>query len=159
MPLGYDPLVFNSLLLRQKARYKTRKMDNIEQKTKKATAFKNRRFLAQKEGFEPSRGFWPPTPLAGEPLRPLGYFCKHYINWRREWDSNPRMLSHRRFSRPVLSTTQPSLRVWKRPVSIPNAGYRLPNPPTVVKDKAAATKKFFEKFEIRACKLGKGVVI
>ena len=32
-------------------------MNNIEQKTKKATAFKNRRFLAQKEGFEPSRGF------------------------------------------------------------------------------------------------------
>ena len=36
------------------------------------------------------------------------------FNWRREWDSNPRMLSHRRFSRPVLSTTQPSLRVKKQ---------------------------------------------
>ena len=36
-----------------------------------------------------------------------------YKVWRREWDSNPRMLSHRRFSRPVLSTTQPSLRVVK----------------------------------------------
>ena len=32
--------------------------------------------MAQKEGFEPSRAFWTPTPLAGEPLRPLGYFCK-----------------------------------------------------------------------------------
>ena len=32
-------------------------------------------FLAQKEGFEPSRAFYTPTPLAGEPLRPLGYFC------------------------------------------------------------------------------------
>ncbi len=31
--------------------------------------------LAQKEGFEPSRPFSDPTPLAGEPLRPLGYFC------------------------------------------------------------------------------------
>ena len=31
--------------------------------------------LAQKEGFEPSRAFYTPTPLAGEPLRPLGYFC------------------------------------------------------------------------------------
>ena len=30
--------------------------------------------LAQKEGFEPSRAFYTPTPLAGEPLRPLGYF-------------------------------------------------------------------------------------
>ena len=33
--------------------------------------------LARKEGFEPSRGFWPPTPLAGEPLRPLGYFRRY----------------------------------------------------------------------------------
>ena len=33
-------------------------------------------FLAQKEGFEPSRAFYTPTPLAGEPLRPLGYFCR-----------------------------------------------------------------------------------
>ena len=32
-------------------------------------------FVAQKEGFEPSRAFYTPTPLAGEPLRPLGYFC------------------------------------------------------------------------------------
>ena len=30
-------------------------------------------FLAEWEGFEPSRRFWRPTPLAGEPLRPLGY--------------------------------------------------------------------------------------
>jgi hypothetical protein len=30
--------------------------------------------------------------------------------WRREWDSNPRILTDRRFSRPVLSTAQPSLR-------------------------------------------------
>ena len=35
--------------------------------------------LAQKEGFEPSRRFTQPTPLAGEPLRPLGYFCKTYM--------------------------------------------------------------------------------
>ena len=34
--------------------------------------------MAQKEGFEPSRRFTQPTPLAGEPLRPLGYFCKTY---------------------------------------------------------------------------------
>ncbi len=30
--------------------------------------------------------------------------------WRREWDSNPRTVARRRFSRPVLSSTQPSLR-------------------------------------------------
>ena len=32
-------------------------------------------FLAQKEGFEPSHALYTSTPLAGEPLRPLGYFC------------------------------------------------------------------------------------
>ena len=39
------------------------------------------------------------------------YSIRSLKKWRREWDSNPRMLSHRRFSRPVLSTAQPSLRV------------------------------------------------
>ena len=73
-------------------------------------------FLAEKMGFEPMLGSTPTTPLAGEPLRPLGYFSKPNVfalctvgNWRREWDSNPRMLSHRRFSRPVPSTARPSL--------------------------------------------------
>ena len=32
--------------------------------------------LARKEGFEPSHVVWTSTPLAGEPLRPLGYFRK-----------------------------------------------------------------------------------
>ena len=30
--------------------------------------------LAEKEGFEPSLRFTRTTPLAGEPLEPLGYF-------------------------------------------------------------------------------------
>ena len=30
--------------------------------------------------------------------------------WRKGWDSNPRMLAHRRFSRPVQSTTLPPFR-------------------------------------------------
>ena len=56
-------------------------------------------FLAQKEGFEPSRRLPQPTPLAGEPLRPLGYFCMtdcykiRRKKWRRERDSNPRYLT------------------------------------------------------------------
>ena len=29
--------------------------------------------VAEREGFEPSRGFWPPTGLANPPLQPLGY--------------------------------------------------------------------------------------
>ena len=40
--------------------------------------------MARKEGFEPSHVVWTSTPLAGEPLRPLGYFrigrmsCAYY---------------------------------------------------------------------------------
>ena len=42
---------------------------------KKNTSYsENMRCLAEKEGFEPSRQLSHPTPLAGEPLRPLGYF-------------------------------------------------------------------------------------
>ena len=76
----------------------------------------------------PRAGFIQPTPLAGEPLRPLGYFRRSMekFSWRREWDSNPRMLSHRRFSRPVLSTTQPSLRARKS-MTDSNAGLILPH--------------------------------
>ena len=32
--------------------------------------------MAEKEGFEPSLRFSRTTPLAGEPLEPLGYFSK-----------------------------------------------------------------------------------
>ena len=49
--------------------------------------------MAEKEGFEPSRQLSHPTPLAGEPLRPLGYFSMPVQFWRRERDSNPRCLS------------------------------------------------------------------
>ena len=57
----------------------------------------------------PRAGFRQPTPLAGAPLRPLGYFRRSILNWRREWDSNPRTLARRRFSRPVPSTARTSL--------------------------------------------------
>ena len=41
----------------------------------------------------------------GEPLpSPVPTFVR---KWRKGWDSNPRMLLHRRFSRPVQSTTLP----------------------------------------------------
>ena len=46
------------------------------QKRKKKKSLKLKDFLlAQKVGFEPTRRLPQPTPLAGEPLRPLGYFC------------------------------------------------------------------------------------
>ena len=60
--------------------------------------------LAEKEGFEPSPRFSHATPLAGEPLRPLGYFSKKAKHlsfiWRRARDSNPRCLA----ASPVFKT-------------------------------------------------------
>ena len=47
------------------------------QKEKSLDPLKIKAFLlAEKEGFEPSRRSTRPTPLAGEPLRPLGYFSR-----------------------------------------------------------------------------------
>ena len=48
--------------------------------------------LAEKEGFEPSRPFAEPTPLAGEPLTAT-WVLLHIDFWRRERDSNPRCLA------------------------------------------------------------------
>ena len=84
---------------------------------------------AEKEGFEPSRRFHDLHPFQGCPFGQLGYFSELYIAQislprmylyrllrtslphpsnagqhrmfeRREWDSNPRALSDKRFSRP-----------------------------------------------------------
>ncbi len=43
---------------------------------KRKPNFSARFSLAEKSGFEPERRSTRPTPLAGEPLRPLGYFSK-----------------------------------------------------------------------------------
>ena len=40
--------------------------------------------MAEWEGFEPSRAFWTPTPLAGEPLRPLGYHSEYVHDMDRK---------------------------------------------------------------------------
>ena len=69
-------------------------------------------FMAEKEGFEPSRQLSHPTPLAGEPLRPLGYFStayKKYLLGGERGIRTPGALRHHWFSRPAPSTTRPSL--------------------------------------------------
>lgn len=40
-------------------------------------------------------------------------------SWRKGWDSNPRMLAHRRFSRPLQSTTLPPFRCQGPLPSVP----------------------------------------
>ena len=55
------------------------------------------------------------APSATWVLPQMSNFFSRCSIWRREWDSNPRMLSHRRFSRPVLSTAQPSLHACEEP--------------------------------------------
>ncbi len=72
--------------------------------TKKPQSLENQGIaaLAQMERFELSHRLSQSTPLAGEPLEPLGYICKLIRlcpamrlkqSWRRERDSNPRCLS------------------------------------------------------------------
>ena len=65
------------LSVRGKLRGKTRKIG--KEKALYPLEYKTF-FMAEKEGFEPSRRLSQPTPLAGEPLRPLGYFSKPKIN-------------------------------------------------------------------------------
>ena len=59
-------------------------------------------FVAEKEGFEPSRQSPQPTPLAGEPLTATWVLLRIQLHrcWRRERDVNPRCLS----ASPVFKT-------------------------------------------------------
>ncbi len=52
-----------------------RQAQDKSQKERTRTLYQYPGFLvAEKPGFEPGRRLSHPTPLAGEPLRPLGYF-------------------------------------------------------------------------------------
>ena len=51
-------------------------------------------------GFEPMRRYQRPTPFPGEPLRPAWVLLQMAEIKRRGWDSNPRALADKRFSRP-----------------------------------------------------------
>ena len=70
-----------------------------------------RTFYAEKPGFEPGLRLTHTTPLAGEPLRPLGYFSmssKYEIGGERGIRT-PGAFRHHWFSRPAPSTARPSL--------------------------------------------------
>ena len=71
------------------------------QKEKSLDPLKIKAFLlAEKEGFEPSRRSTRPTPLAGEPLRPLGYF-RVFCFLAERVGFEPTALSGHWFSRPA----------------------------------------------------------
>ena len=77
--------------------------------------------LAEKERFELSLGFTPTTPLAGEPLRPLGYFSIQPAsasnikgNGGERGIRTPGAFRHHWFSRPAPSTARPSLRILSK---------------------------------------------
>ena len=44
------------------------------------SSFIDLNFMAEKEGFEPSRRYSRPTPFPGEPLQPLGYFSMWFLS-------------------------------------------------------------------------------
>ena len=76
--------------------------------------WRRRRDLNPRDGFPPyslSRG----APSATWVLLHAKYRIHLEKMWRREWDSNPRTLARRRFSRPVPSTARTSLHHGKAP--------------------------------------------
>lgn len=74
---------------RNLSRVSFEKIPGKRKKNKKTACFKgkilkNRRGnLAQKAGFEPALRLSHTTPLAGEPLEPLGYFCLDSVQPKR----------------------------------------------------------------------------
>ena len=92
-----------------------------------------RSWMAEKPGFEPGLRLTHTTPLAGEPLRPLGYFSmssKYEIGGERGIRT-PGVLRHHWFSRPAPSTARPSLhcvnqrkRLYHR-LSVPSRAFFL----------------------------------
>ena len=70
--------------------------------------------MAEKEGFEPSRRLSQPTPLAGEPLRPLGYFSVPDFRCQSILSHPPRVVNpfYRKISR--MTAIAPSISLGVR---------------------------------------------
>ena len=81
--------------------------------------------LAEKMGFEPMPHSSHATPLAGEPLGPLGYFS---IPYGERGIRTPGAFRHHWFSRPAPSTARPSLHVVEPAKDIITAFARRVNP-------------------------------
>ena len=103
----------------------TAKQDDIKEKAREnamfslAFSWRGREDLNLRDAFYTSYSLSRGAPSASWVLPQVdGKF-----SWRREWDSNPRMLSHRRFSRPVPSTARPSLRVVSPRLSLKRGLY------------------------------------
>ena len=119
-------------------------------------------FLAQKEGFEPSRAFYTPTPLAGEPLRPLGYFCMVENNHNI---ADLKRLAERVGFEPTDACTSPVFKTGSlnRSDISPNRFQALKknNTSSAIcqwKFSFLPSKKIFDFFEKKACKIQKGVL-
>ena len=84
--------------------------------TKQELRFYQKRssFVAEKEGFEPSRRLSQPTPLAGEPLRPLGYFSVPDFRCQNILSHPPRVVNpfYRKISR--MTAIAPSISLGVR---------------------------------------------
>ena len=77
-----------------------------KQKARKRLFYKHFRAFTEKMGFEPMPHSSHATPLAGEPLGPLGYFS---IPYGERGIRTPGAFRHHWFSRPAPSTPRPSL--------------------------------------------------
>ena len=116
----------------------------------------------RRRDLNPRGGFIHPTPLAGEPLRPLGYFCKSYEIKKCGGESGIRTNGHLRvagfqdrFLQPLghLSITggcPPLEHLWYNSISSGGLSTEIPK---------FLTRKNFEKNEKRCCILLQGVLL
>ena len=105
LPFLFSFIFYLQTTIREK---REERKENSEKNKETTIFFRKLSFLFGAEG--ETRTLAPvtrPTPLAGAPRHQLEYFCMvTYIikfcccRWRREWDSNPRYVAVRRFSRP-----------------------------------------------------------
>ena len=96
-----------------------------KQKARKRLFRKHFRAFTEKMGFEPMPHSSHATPLAGEPLGPLGYFS---IPYGERGIRTPGAFRHHWFSRPAPSTARPSLHVVEPAKNIITAFVRRVNP-------------------------------
>ena len=102
-----------------------------------------RGFCAEKPGFEPGLRLTHTTPLAGEPLRPLGYFSmsSSYAVKKTGGERGirtPGTFRYHWFSRPAPSTARPSLHNGTSFVSIPRFHRFVKRKFTFFREKCAA---------------------
>ena len=109
---GVEPPTFGSVVRRSVQLSYARKVHDESEKDQADG-------MAETEGFEPSVSFLNLHTISNRAPSATRTRLRNQISFerrRRRWDSNPRSLSGRRFSRPLPSTARPHLQASLRPM-------------------------------------------